>query len=142
MVHILHISHILHRSRIPFSPTALAELQLLPGAANILTKTSRSPPPPLRLFHQIIAENPIQTDCSLQRTSEINDKFDSSYRNSENNITLLGNGLTLGQACVIIVVALYSADITGEEFGILFHIYHFVRIKHIVHILYIMIFLN
>ncbi len=54
--------------------------------------------------------------------NEINDKFDSSYRNSENTNTLLGKRLTLGQACGIIGVALYGADIPLEDTGILFHI--------------------
>ena len=50
--------------------------------------------------------------------NEVNAKYDSSYRNSDNNNTLLGKRLTLGQACGIIGVALYCADIPLEESGV------------------------
>ena len=51
-------------------------------------------------------------------SNEVNVKFDSSYRSSENTVTLLGRRLTLGQACVIIGVALYGPDIPLEDSGI------------------------
>ena len=50
-------------------------------------------------------------------TNEVNEKYDSSYRNSDNTNKLLGRGLTLGQACGIIGVALYGADIPLEDSG-------------------------
>ena len=56
---------------------------------------------------------------SVSMTSnEVNIKFDSSYRNSENTVTLLGRSLTLEQACGIIGVALYGPDIPLEDSGI------------------------
>jgi hypothetical protein len=63
--------------------------------------------------------------------NKVNEKYNASYRNSENTNRLLGRLLTLGQACGIVGVALYGADIPMEESGIL---------KHILHILYILIF--
>ena len=48
-------------------------------------------------------------------SNEVNVKFDSSYRSSENTVTLLGRRLTLGQACGIIGVALYGPDIPLED---------------------------
>ena len=51
-------------------------------------------------------------------SNEVNIKFDSSYRNSENTVTLLGRSLTLGQACRIISVALYGPEIPLEDSGI------------------------
>ena len=54
----------------------------------------------------------------LMTSNEVNIKFDSSYRNSENTVTLLGRSLTLGQACGIIGVALYGLDVPLEDSGI------------------------
>jgi hypothetical protein len=51
-------------------------------------------------------------------SNEVNAKYDSSYRNSDNTNTLLGKRLTLGQACGIIGVALYGADIPLEDSGV------------------------
>ena len=51
-------------------------------------------------------------------SNEVNAKYDSSYRNSDNNNTLLGKRLTLGQACGILGVALYGADIPLEDSGV------------------------
>ena len=51
-------------------------------------------------------------------SNEVNVKFDSSYRSSENTVTLLSRRLTLGQACGIIGVALYGPDIPLEDSGI------------------------
>jgi hypothetical protein len=51
-------------------------------------------------------------------SNEVNVKFDSSYRSSENSVTLLGRRLTLGQACGIIGVALYGPDIPLKDSGI------------------------
>ena len=48
-------------------------------------------------------------------SNEVNVKFDSSYRSSENTVALLGRRLTLGQACGIIGVALYGPDIIPLE---------------------------
>ena len=56
-------------------------------------------------------------------SNEVNIKFDSSYSNSENTVTLLGRSLTLGQACGIIGVALYGPDIPLEDSGIWLYIY-------------------
>ncbi len=47
--------------------------------------------------------------------NEVNAKFDSAYRNSDNTNQLLGRSLTLGQACGIIGVALYCSDIPLED---------------------------
>ena len=47
--------------------------------------------------------------------NEVNAKYDTSYRNSDNTNKLLGRSLTLGQACVLIGVALYGADIPLED---------------------------
>ena len=63
--------------------------------------------------------------------NKVNEKFNASYRNSENTNRLLGRLLSLGQACGIVGVALFGADIPMEESGI--HL-------HILHILYILIF--
>ena len=46
------------------------------------------------------------------------EKINSSYRNSHNTNTLLGKHLILGQACRIIGVALYGADIPLEDWGV------------------------
>ena len=51
-------------------------------------------------------------------SNEVNAKYDSSYRNSDNNNTLLGKRLTLGQVCGILYVALYGADIPLEDSGV------------------------
>ena len=59
-----------------------------------------------------------QSDRVSMASNEVNFKFDSSYRSSENTVTLLGRRLTLGQACVIIGVALYGPDIPLEDSGI------------------------
>jgi hypothetical protein len=53
--------------------------------------------------------------------NSINAKYDSAYRNSENEIRLLGRLLTLGQACGIISVCLYGADIPMEQSGIVLY---------------------
>jgi hypothetical protein len=50
-------------------------------------------------------------------TNEVNAKFDASYRNSDNTNRLLGRSLTLGQACGLIGVALYGAEIPLEDSG-------------------------
>jgi hypothetical protein len=46
-----------------------------------------------------------------------NPKYDASYRNPENTTRLLGRALTLGQACGLIGVALFGADIPLEGAG-------------------------
>ena len=53
-------------------------------------------------------------------TNEVNAKYDASYRNSDNTNKLLGRSLTLGQACGLIGVALYGADIPLEDSGSFF----------------------
>ena len=50
-------------------------------------------------------------------TNEVNAKFDASYRNSDNTNRLFGRSLTLGQACGLIGVALYGAEIPLEDYG-------------------------
>lgn len=55
-------------------------------------------------------------------TNEVNAKYDASYRNSDNTNKLLGRSLTLGQACGLIGVALYGADIPLEDSGSFFAI--------------------
>ena len=49
--------------------------------------------------------------------NEVNEKYDASYRNSDNLIKLLGTHLNLGQACGIIGVALHGAEIPLEDSG-------------------------
>ena len=49
--------------------------------------------------------------------NNINAKYDASYRNPENTNRLLGRALTLGQACGLIGVALFGADIPLEGAG-------------------------
>ncbi len=51
----------------------------------------------------------------------LNSKYDSAYRNSENENRLLGRLLTRGQACGIIGVCLYDPDIPMEQSGILLY---------------------
>jgi hypothetical protein len=51
-------------------------------------------------------------------SNEVNAKYDASYRNSDNTNKLLGSSLSLDQACGIIGVALYGADIPFEDSGI------------------------
>jgi hypothetical protein len=51
-------------------------------------------------------------------SNEVNAKYDTSYSNSDNTNKLLGRSLSLGQACGIIGVALYCADIPLEDSGI------------------------
>ena len=43
--------------------------------------------------------------------NKVNEKYNASYRNSENTNRLLGRLLSLGQACGIVGVALFGADI-------------------------------
>ncbi len=50
-------------------------------------------------------------------SNEVNAKYDTSYRNSDNTIKLLGRR-SLGQACGIIGVALYGTDIPLEDSGL------------------------
>ena len=54
---------------------------------------------------------------SSNKVNLVKPKYDVSYNNYENTNTLLGH-LTLGQACGIIGVALYGADIPLEDSGI------------------------
>jgi hypothetical protein len=68
-------------------------------------------------------------------TNEVNAKFDASYRNSDNTNRLLGRSLTLGQACGLIGVALYGAEIPLEDSGSFYM--HILLIQHILHILHI-----
>ena len=49
--------------------------------------------------------------------NDINAKYDASYRNPENTTRLLGRALTLGQACGLIGVALFGAEIPLEGAG-------------------------
>ena len=65
------------------------------------------------------------------KSNKVNEKYNASYRNSENTNRLLGRFLTLGQACGIVGVALFGADIPLEESGIHSHILHIVHILHI-----------
>ncbi len=66
----------------------------------------------------------IEEDCLTNSGSvsmisnEVNAKYDASYRNSDNTIKLLGRSLNLGQACEIIGVVLYGADIPLEVSGL------------------------
>ena len=74
-------------------------------------------------------------------TNEVNAKYDASYRNSDNTNKLLGRSLTLGQACGLIGVTLYGAEIPLEDSGCFFCIfcifYFTLLIQHILHILHI-----
>ena len=54
---------------------------------------------------------------SMSSSSEVNTKYDASYRNSDNTKKLLGRSLSLGQAVGIIAVALYGAEIPMEKSG-------------------------
>ncbi len=51
-------------------------------------------------------------------SNEVNAKYDASYRISDNTSKLLGRSLSLGQACGIVGVALYGAEIPLEDSGI------------------------
>jgi hypothetical protein len=64
--------------------------------------------------------------------NSINAKYDSAYRNSENeNVNdLLGRSLTLGQACGIISVCLYGADIPMEQSGIVLYFAYFAYLSY------------
>ena len=72
-------------------------------------------------------------------TNEVNAKYDTSYRNSDNTNKLLGRSLSLGQACGLIGVALYGADIPLEDSGGFF-CKHILLIQYILHILHISIY--
>ncbi len=67
----------------------------------------------------------------FKRIAMISSKYDSAYRNSENENRLPGRSLTLGQICGIISVCLYGPDIPME---VSFYIRHILHILHIVHI--------
>ena len=67
--------------------------------------------------------------------NKVNEKYITSYRNSENTNRLLGRLLTLGQACGIVGVALFGADIPLEESGMHIQIVHILYILHILHIM-------
>jgi hypothetical protein len=56
-------------------------------------------------------------------SNEVNAKYDASYHRSDNTNKLLGRNLSLGQACGLIGVALYGADIPLEDSGIYFPSY-------------------
>ncbi len=66
----------------------------------------------------------MQTDYSSTKSgsvsvgrNNINAKYDASYSNPENTNRLLGQALTLGQACEMIGVALFGAEIPLESAG-------------------------
>ena len=63
--------------------------------------------------------------------NKVNEKYNASYRNSENTNRLLGRFLSLGQACGIVGVALFGADIPMEESGIHLHILHILYILNL-----------
>jgi hypothetical protein len=53
-------------------------------------------------------------------SKEVNAKYDASNRSSDNTNKLLRRNLRIGQACRLIGVALYGADIPLEDSGIYF----------------------
>ena len=70
--------------------------------------------------------------------NEVNEKYDASYRNSDNSNKLLGKLLNLGQACGIIGIALHGADVLLEDSG---NVLHILQILHILHNLIILPFM-
>ncbi len=62
--------------------------------------------------------------------NSINAKYDSAYRNAKNENKLLGRLLTLGQACGIIGVCLYGADIPMEQSGIVLYSPYFAFLSY------------
>jgi hypothetical protein len=62
--------------------------------------------------------------------NSINAKYDSAYRNADNENKLLGKFLTLGQACGIIGVCLYGAEIPMEQSGIVLYSTYFAYLSY------------
>ncbi len=69
--------------------------------------------------------------CVAGSANSINAKYDVSYSNSENENRLLGQLLTRGQACGIVSLCLYGADIPMGQSGMVMYIYHILHIYHI-----------
>jgi hypothetical protein len=67
--------------------------------------------------------------------NDINTKFDSTYRNPDNEQKLLGRFLNLGQACGIVGMALYGAAVPGDSAGYILRIYKYLHILRILRIL-------
>ena len=98
------------------STTRVSAVSLLPDA-----EEAGSPSASAKKLRRKTNSNGLQltqSGCVSMASNEVNVKFDSSYRSSENTVTLLGRRLTLGQACGIIGVALYGPDIPLEDSGI------------------------
>jgi hypothetical protein len=56
-------------------------------------------------------------------SNKVNAKYDASYHNSDNTNKWLGRSLSLGQACGIIGMAVYGAEIPLEDSGIFLQSY-------------------
>jgi hypothetical protein len=65
-----------------------------------------------------------------------------SYRNSDNKRKLLGRSLNLGQACGIVGMAVYGADVPGDSAGNILRILRILRFHEYLPILRISRILN
>ena len=119
IVHIVHIVHMEHFDVFFMCSRATPAKNLVEDDAIEIT-ASATPPSSGRARRTSNADGLLLTKGGRvsMTTNEVNAKYDSSYRNSDNNNTLLGKRLTLGQACGIIGVALYGPDVPLEESGV------------------------
>ena len=121
-MHILHILHIVHMKpfEVFFMCSRATPAKNLVDDDEIEISASATPPSSGRARRTSNADGLLLTKGGRvsMTTNEVNAKYDSSYRNSDNNNTLLGKRLTLGQACGIIGVALYGPDVPLEESGV------------------------
>ena len=96
------------------STTKVSAVSQLPDAEDSGTPSASAK----KLRRKTNSDGLTQSGCVSMASNEVNVRFDSSYRSSENTVTLLGRRLTLGQACGIIGVALFGPDIPFEDAGI------------------------
>ena len=120
-MHIVHIVHLEHFDVLVFFMCSRATpAKNLVDDDEIEITASATPPSSGRSRRTSNADGVLLTKGGRvsMTNNEVNAKYDSSYRNSDNNNTLLGKRLTLGQACGIIGVALYGPDVPLEESGV------------------------
>ena len=113
-MHILHILHIL--TICDDSSTKVSTVTIVPDAEDSGTPSASAKKPRRKTNSDGLVLT--QSGRVSMASNEVNVRFDSSYRSSENTVTLLGRRLTLGQACGIIGVSLFGPDIPFEDAGI------------------------
>jgi hypothetical protein len=75
-----------------------------------------------------------KSGCISLVCNNINAKFDSTYRNPDNERKLLGRSLNLGHACGIVGMALYGADVPSDSAGNILRILRILHFHEYLHI--------